>query len=79
MWVVLCVIPIASFYYRKNKLTLIYGIYWDSKVNAYCPACQKPLHFDGQPYFTCTSCEREVYPFDMLGEFDVKTALKRLK
>ncbi|NOZ07603.1 MAG: hypothetical protein GXO91_01845 [FCB group bacterium] len=79
IWVLLCTLFIALYYYRKNKLTLIYGIYWDRKANAYCPTCQKPLHYNGQPYFTCDSCEREIYAFDLLGEFDARTALKRVK
>lgn len=79
IWVLLCMLFIALYYYRKNKLHLVYGIYWDSKANAYCPTCQKPLHYNGLPYFTCDNCEREIYAFDLLGEFDAKTALKRIK
>lgn len=58
--------------YKKNQelnLELKYGVYWDKKLNPYCPACQKPLSLvrikaTGRTKLKCKQCDKQVSPHD---------------
>ncbi len=61
--------------FRKPHFNLKYGIYWDSKKNPHCPACQRPVAsysdygIGGKGYY-CKPCN-QVFPLTDVSGNDI--------
>ncbi|AMC35364.1 hypothetical protein [Janthinobacterium sp. B9-8] len=60
---------------KKPDFNLKYGIYWDSKKNPHCPACQKPVAgysdygASGKGYY-CKPC-KQIFPLTDVSGNDI--------
>lgn len=45
---------------RESKLKPRFGVYWDNKLNAYCPSCKQLLSHNNLAHFHCNHCKTPI-------------------
>jgi len=72
IWLLVIILPYTIYLRFKDKKFPRFGVYWDIKRHAYCPACKNLLsNYDGDynldPHFYCSTCDNNVHLFDEKG------------
>ena len=66
LWLGLVILSFYLHEINKNRLKVHFNLYWDKKLNPFCPACKSPLTFYAEykgyknPLFYCTKCGKEI-------------------